>query len=270
MVKKIIYTIFLFYIGFIAILFFFQKNLQYMPFGNFESLDSYNLEGFSEKNLITEDNISIISWYKKPKNNQKTVLYFHGNGGNIAERIHRYQFLGKDYGLLAISYRGYSKNKGVASEKGFFIDAKTAYKFLKKEGIQDKNIILYGESIGSAVALHLAINKKFNAIILESPFYSALSVAKSRYPFVPVKYLLKDQFRSDIFVENVNVPILIFHGTDDKVVNYSEGKKLFDKISGKKKLVTVKDANHLDFSNELLAKNIKIFLSEVNKNADNL
>lgn len=269
MVKKFIYTLFLFYIGFVATLFFFQKKLQYMPSGNLGSIDLYNLEGFFEKNLITTDNIKIISWYKKPKNNQKTVLYFHGNGGNLAGRIHRYQLLGKNYGVLAVSYRGYSGNKGVASEKGFFIDANTAYKFLKEEGIRDENIILYGESIGSAVALNLARNKKFDAIILESPFYSALSVASSRYPFVPVKFLLKDQFRSDIFVENVDVPILIFHGTGDKVVDYSEGEKLFAKINGKKKFITVKNANHLDFSNDFLAKNIEIFLSEVDKNVDN-
>lgn len=263
MIRHFIITILLVYIVFVATLFFFQKKLQYMPSGNIKSPEFYNLQNFTEQKLITKDDIEIISWYKKPKEGQKVVLYFHGNGGNLSGRIHRYQFLSKDFAVLAVSYRGYSGNKGEVSEEGFFIDSKTAYEFLKNEGFRDEDIILYGESLGSSVALNLAQNKNFDAIILESPFYSALSVAKSRYPFVPIKYLLKDQFRSDLFVKNVDVPILIFHGTNDNIVNYSEGKKLFDEISGKKQLVVVEEAGHLDFSNEFLMRNINMFLSEI-------
>jgi len=253
------------YIFFIIFLYAFQRHIQYQPYGKLESFSNYNLTDFQEIKLKTSDNLEIISWYKKPLSGQKTIIYFHGNGGNLSNRVHRYKSLGEaGFGVLAVSYRGYSGNPGYPTQKGLMLDAKASYKFLLKQGLKDSDIILYGESLGSGVSANLAKDHNFYAIIFESPFSSAASVAANRFPFVPARLLLKDKFESDKALQNLNTPILIIHGTKDKVVSFSEGKKLYDSISSKrKKFIKVPGARHLDFSDEFLVTKIKIFLSEI-------
>jgi len=246
----------------LVFLFFFQRNLQYLPSGKLGEISQYSLDGFEEKILTTKDSLKILAWLKKPaQKNQKIILYFHGNAGNLGDRANKFGVFAADgFGILAISYRGYLGSQGKPSESGLMLDADAALKFLFEQGFAAKDIILFGESLGSGVAVRLATKFDFAAVILESPYSSLVSVAQKKYWFAPVNLLLKDKFESIKFAPKILAPVLIVHGTADKVVFYEEGEKLFDAIKSRKQLVAVKNAAHLEFSNEFLLEKMRDFL----------
>lgn len=253
------------YFIFLLFLFLFQRNIQYLPSGRIFDISNYSLVGFSQEILTTQDSIKILSWYKKPSlSEKKIILYFHGNAGNIADRAHKLSSFSKDgFGIMAISYRGYSGSEGSPTESGLICDAQAALEFLFNKGYKEEDIILFGESLGSAVAVQLATKYNFAALILESPFSSIVSVARKDYWFVPLNLLVKDKFESVKVVSRITSPILIIHGTNDKVVPYDEAQKLYKAINSKKKLITVDEAGHLDFRKEFLLKEVRVFLKGV-------
>ncbi len=219
------------------------------------------IDGFEEKILITEDDIRILSWFKAPKKSEKIILYFHGNAGNMTERKDRFEaFANSGFGILAISYRGYAGSEGRPTESGLIMDAEAALNFLLDLGYSPKDIILYGESLGSGVAVQMATKFNVAAIILESPYSSIASVAQRTYWFVPVAWLLKDGFNSAKFAPKILTPTLIIHGTSDSVVPFKEGQKLFNLIKAPKKFVEVQGADHLGFSSEFLVGEVKNFV----------
>ncbi len=231
--------------------------------GKIGKISDYQLEDFVEKILTTKDSVKILSWYKKPtKSEKKIILYFHGNAGNLGDRAHKLSIFAKrGFGILAISYRGYSGSEGKAFQDGLVRDADAALEFLLSEGYEPKNILLYGESLGSGVAMQIAPRFSFAAIILESPFSSVESVASSTYWFMPVKLLLKDKFDSAKIASTILTPILIIHGTADRIVSFKEGRKLYKAIISPKRFIKVEDADHLGFEPEFLLEEIVSFLS---------
>ncbi len=260
--KKIVLTALATYFVILALLFFFQRNLQYMPMGKVEKV----ADGFREIQLTTEDRIKILAWIHDSKDAQKAILFFHGNAGNLADREEKLQaFVKRGFAVLAISYRGYFGSQGKPSEAGLMMDADAAYKFLLGQGYPTKNIILFGESLGSGVAIQFAAKHKFHAVILESPFSSVVSVAQNRYWFAPVNLLLKDKFNSIAFAPEISSPVLIFHGTADDVVRFEEGQKLYHAIKSPKKFIEIQGAGHLDFPGEFLAEETKKFLDDGKK-----
>ena len=136
--------------------------------------------------------------YKKKKKTIKTILFLHGNAGSLENRIHKINHFKKmNINFLIVSWRGFSGNKGKPTEKGLYNDAKSSVKWLKDKGLKTEDIILYGESLGTGVAIEIAQNNNFSGIILESPFTSMVDAAKNKYPFFPIKYLLKDKYDSE-------------------------------------------------------------------------
>lgn len=228
-----------------------------MPMGVAEKIP----DGFSEEILTDEDGLRFLTWHHPAPKDGKIILYFHGNAGNIGDRSVKFSsFADADYGVFAVSYRGYFGSEGKPSEDGLIKNAKAALKHLNKIGYDNSKIILFGESLGSGVAVQLAAaNSEFRAIILESPYSSIVSVGQSRYWFAPVSLLLKDHFNSISFAEKISSPVLIFHGTDDEVVKIEEGKKLFEVIKSPKKFIEVQGAGHLGFPDEFLISEIKKF-----------
>ena len=262
--KQSVIAALLIYIAILCFLFFFQRNLQYHPKGEILSLASYKLDGFEEKKIATEDNIEIFAWYKKPDiSNGKIILYFHGNAGNLGDRSSKIKDFAKEgFGILAISYRGYYGSSGSPSEAGLLNDARTAINFLIRNNYKPEDIILFGESLGSGVAMQLSAEFKVFAVVLESPFSSITNVAQNSYWFVPVDLILKDKFESIKYANKNSAPVLIFHGTEDRVVAYLEGKKLFESITAPKRLVTVEGAGHLNFEHQFLLEEMRRFFAE--------
>ena len=162
--------------------------------------------------------------------------------------------------LLLLSWRGFSGNKGKPSELGLYKDANSAVKWLNTKGIGDKNIILYGESLGTGVAVEIASKNNFNSIILESPFTSIENSAKIYYPYLPVKFLLKDRYDSISKIGMINTPILIMHGEKDDVIPISMGKELFEKANSPKHSYFTSEDDHMMEFNPSLLNEIKSFI----------
>ena len=186
------------YVLLLTSVFFFQEQLLYHP-----SVDNYIKDQAANEpteiekvKITTVDDIELTAWfYNKNIKKFKTILFFHGNAGLLENRTYKLNHLKNlNVNFLIIAWRGFSGNKGKPNELGLYRDAESAIKWLQLKGVIEKNIILYGESLGTAVAVEVAQNKSYGGIILESPFTSMVNIGKKYYPFFPVRFLIKDKF----------------------------------------------------------------------------
>ena len=174
------------YLSVLILLFIFQRNLMYHPLENNYSGDKLKVE-VEKVNIVTSDNLNLLGWlHKKDFNKFKTIVYFHGNAGTLENRIHKLNhFKDMNVNFLIIAWRGFSGNKGKPSEKGLYIDASSAILWLKKLGLKENDIILYGESLGTGVATEIAQSNNYAGLVLETPFTSMVEAAKNFYPYIP-------------------------------------------------------------------------------------
>jgi len=260
--KKMFFNILLSYLFICVVVFLMQRKLQYFPFGSVQNPYEIGLTHFNEVNINTKDNEKLRAWYYKNENSNNVIIYFHGNAANLENRKNKYQAFAEDsnYSILAITYRGYPGSTGSPSEQGFYLDGQAAVDFIYAQGFNDNNIILYGESIGSGVAIEMATKINAKALILESPFTSVEMVAKKTYWFLPVSLMLKDRFDNQEKLQKLDLPILIIHGKKDKVVPVSHGIDLAESYSGPKKLVLTENDGHMTFSGGFLIENINSFI----------
>jgi len=251
------------YLVVLVFIYFYQRNLLYHPSENNYQNDEIKFE-YEEVNIEVENEIKLKSWLiNKDFNKFKTLLIFHGNAGDLSNRIYKLNELNKlEINILLISWRGFSGNKGSPTEKNLYKDAEAAIKWLNKKNVSNNQIILYGESLGTGVAVEMAKKNDFNSIILESPFTSIENSAKIYYPYLPVRYLLKDRYDSISKIKMVKSPIMIMHGEKDDVVPFSMGKTLFEKANNPKhSYFTSADDHMMKFNSELLDE-IKNFIEK--------
>lgn len=198
--------------------------------------------------IPTSDNEQLHSWWMFEDSSTFTVLFFHGNAGNISrgeKRMKLYHEMG--FNVLAIDYREFGKSTGtIECENDFYTDASASYSYLVTQlKIPEEKIIIWGWSLGGAVAVDLAQQKNCRALVMESTFYSMTDMAKRSFGFLPIKYLLKFHFNSGEKMKKVTCPVLFIHSPDDKTVPYLQGQKLFHNFSGKKDFITISgDHNH--------------------------
>ena len=251
---------------FIIILFvyFYQRNLLYHPSENNYLNDKINFN-YEEIFIETDKNINLKSWFiKKDLNRFKTILIFHGNAGNLFNRVYKLNELNKlDVNILLISWRGFSGNKGKPTEKNLYHDAEEAVKWLNNRGAISKNIILYGESLGTGVATELGTSNAFGGIILESPFTSIANAAKIYYPYLPVNIILKDRYDSIGKIKNITTPILIMHGKKDNIVPQKMGLELYEKANEPKFSYFPENDDHMMEYNDNLLNSIKLFINKI-------
>ena len=246
-------------------LYYFQRNLLYHP-----AVNNYHGEKLTvavdKINILTTDNIELRAWYhEKNKDNYKTVLFLHGNAGTLENRIYKINHLSNlDINLLILAWRGFSGNKGKPTENGLYKDARSAIKWLATKGIKEENIIIYGESLGTGIAIEIAQNKSFAGIILESPFTSMVAAARSKYPIFPVGLLLKDKYESDKKIKNIKSPILIMHGEVDTIVPFWMGKEMYELANEPKYSYFPKYDDHMLEYNENLLNIIRDFIKSLN------
>ena len=246
-------------------MYFYQRNLMYHPKENNYLNDQLSVY-IKKVKVNTEDDVELLGWYhEKDLKKYKTILFFHGNAGSLENRIHKLNnFREMNVNFLIIAWRGFSGNKGKPSEKGLYKDGKAAIDWLIKKGVDDKNLILYGESLGTGVATHLAQNKNFAGVILETPFTSMIDAAKTFYPYIPVNYLLKDKFENYKKIKNISSPILVMHGEADQIVPFSMGKKIFEIANEPKYSYFTKYDDHMMEYDENLIVALKSFLKSLN------
>jgi hypothetical protein len=208
-------------------LYFFQRRLLYRPRPTRPALNDLALLGVCEIELTTKDGLTLFSWYLPPPAGRPVIAYFHGNGGNIGYRTERLRrFAAAGYGVLLAEYRGYGGNPGEPCERGLFADAEAALDFLAACDVSSDDIVLWGESLGSGVAVHLAATRAIGAVVLEAPFTSVAACAQRRYPFVPAAWLVHDRFDSLSRIAQVTAPLLILHGERDMVAPVHHGRAL--------------------------------------------
>ena len=260
---NVLLILFITYLIVVMFIFFYQRKLLYHPSEN-NYLDETNLNHKIEKIYIQSDT-ELVSWYYNNNKSYKTILFFHGNAGKLDNRVYKLNELAKlNINYLIVAYRGFSGNQGKPSEDGIYKDSNAAKKWLNENGINDKNIILYGESLGTAVAVDLASKNNFAGIILESPFTSMIKLAKKYYPYLPVTILLKDKYESENKLKKINAPILIMHGKKDTIVPFEMGEEMFNKSNNPKfKYFNEVDDHMMDYNKELISS-IKDFIQSLN------
>jgi len=261
-VKSIALYALVLYAGFVGLLYFFQRGLMYFPDRVRTPPAAAGFPQATEHTLATEDGERVLVWHVPPRENRPVVLYFQGNGGGLPLRVSRFQALVTDgTGLVALSYRGYGGSSGRPSEQGLIADGRAVHDFAI-ERYAPSRLVLWGESLGGGVAVVLATERPVGKIVLEAPFTSAADVAASVYPFVPVRLLMKDQFRSDERIGRVSVPVLIMHGERDKVVPFSLGERLHALVRSEKRFVRFPNGGHEGLDAHGALAEVKKFLAE--------
>ena len=246
-------------------LYIFQRDLLYHPTENNYDGDKLTVN-IQEVKIVTDDNIDLLAWYhNKDINKFKTILFLHGNAGSLENRIHKINhFEDININFLLLSWRGFSGNKGKPTEKGLYQDARSAVKWLVKQGVIEENIIIYGESLGTGITTEIAQNKNFAGIILETPFTSMVAAGKSKYPIFPIKLLLKDKYESDKKIKNIKSPVLIMHGEEDQIVPFWMGEKMFQMANEPKYSYFTKFDDHMMEYDENLVLELKKFIKSLN------
>jgi fermentation-respiration switch protein FrsA (DUF1100 family) len=228
-------------------LYFMQRSMIYHPDPTRPEPAAWNVPDMSAVSLQTDDGLSLLAWWKPPVDDMPVIVFFHGNGGHIGYRGSKVRgFLDRGYGVLLVAWRGYSGNAGEPSEAGLYADGWSALRFLDQQGIGTKKIVLYGESLGSGVAVELASQGIGSVLVLEAPFTSLAQAAADRFPIFPVRWLIQDRYDSQSKIGKVSVPLLIIHGEADNILPVSLGRALLDKANEPKQGVFIKRAGHND------------------------
>lgn len=251
----------LLYVILCIFVFFIQKSLIFFP-----SKEAFNIPkafNLSDISIKTEDNITLNAWYLDNKS-EKTVIFFHGNGGNISYNQERLEIFNTLHlNAIMIDYRGYGKSGGsIQNETDLYKDADATYRYILEKGIDPKNIIIWGQSLGGAIAIHLAQNKNISATIIESSFSSMDAMANKQYGFLPTSLLLKFHMRSDEKISNILSPILVIHSRNDEMINFSNGQKLFEEVKGQKQFLETSGSHNGGFqkSYDVYVSALKTFL----------
>ena len=265
MILKFLIIIGVIYFSILIFLFFFQRNILFVPDRSTPSITETNVSEISEVKIETKDGLSLLSWFYRGKLEKPLIIYFQGNAGNISDRDYKARFLiDNDYSVLLLGYRGYGGNKGQPSEEGLRKDGEAALEFATREGFQVSDIILYGESLGTGVVVDLGTRAMFKGIVLEAPYTSIEALAKKRYWFIPVTYLLKDKFDSISKVSQLTSPTLVLHGDSDKVINVDCGKQLYDAIPQPKNFTAFSGGGHSNLFDFGAGNEIISFIDSLN------
>lgn len=223
---------------------------------------------FQDIDLITEDNVKLHGWFVPYEDSSETVLILHGNGGNIGDRI-TYLKMFHDLGVnvFIIDYRGYGKSEGEPYEKGLYRDARAAYDWWAAERkTLGENLILFGESLGGAIAVHLASRVTPSGLILQSTFTSARDMAKTMFPMGLLQPLVNVHFNSADAITRITCPKLFIHGERDDTVPFRLGKDLFRLAPDPKFFYAVPEAGHNDLllvAGPEYIRQLKLFLSRI-------
>lgn len=244
-----------------------QRHLMYVPDRTRVEPKAVGLHGVTVETLAAPDGASLVTWYVPARVGRPTLLYFHGNAGNLAgraDRVRRYQAQG--FGLLMLSYRGYGGSTGRPSEADNVADARLAYDTLVRSGVPPDKIVLYGESLGSGVAVQVAAEKPVAAVVLDAPYTSVLEMAALTYPYLPVRPLLADRYLSDRHIKRVKAPVLVLHGERDAVIPVRMGKALHAAAAEPKKLVLFPNGGHVDLDDHGAVEIVARWLEATMKN----
>jgi len=244
-IKLTLVTFGLFYAVALSGIYAFQRDLQYFPTRRDPPPEATGLDGVDRVALPPPDGETLVLWVSPAKGDRPTLLFLHGNAGEIADRADRFAFYqAQGYGVAFLSYRGYGGSTGAPSEPGLLTDAKAAYDHLRQQGIAPDRIVLVGESLGTGPAVITAAANPVAAVVLEAPYSAAVDIARRAYPWAPVGLLMKDQYRSRDHIAAINAPLLILHGQKDGVIPQGFGRRLFAAARDPKTFLSLGPVGH--------------------------
>jgi fermentation-respiration switch protein FrsA (DUF1100 family) len=228
-----------------------QRKLIYLPSGDAPPPQAVGLPGAEPVTFPTDDGLTLHGWFVQPDEPAwSTVIVFNGNAGNRAVRAPLAVAL-RRHGLavLLFDYRGFGGNPGVPTERGLLADARAARRYVAgRRDVDEARVAYFGESLGAAVALQLAAESPPAGLVLRSPFGSLVEAGQFHYPFLPVRWLLRDRFASNDFIRRIHAPLLMVAGDRDGIVPLDHSRRLFAQATNPKTLVIIKDADHNDAS----------------------
>ncbi len=254
------------YIVLIALIYIFQSKLIYFPSKNVDI--NPKTIGLEYESIMFESNdkTKLHAWYIPKKDAKITLFFLHGNGGNISHRLDSIKFFNSlGMNVFIFDYRGYGNSEGNANEKNTYDDAKTAWRYLlKNKNIKDKDIILFGRSLGGTIAAKLGSELKPKAIILESTFSTTKELASDMFPFFP-KFLIHFKYETTKYLKNINYPILIVHSEDDNIIPFKYGEAVFKNANEPKTFVKIRGDHNYGFikSKHIYIPALKKFLQEI-------
>lgn len=252
-------------IGFVIFVRYLESKSVFFPQKEIEFLPDVKRFLFADVYFQTEEGLTLNGWFFRHPSAKATLLFFHGNGGNICHRLEKVLIF-RELGLnvLIVDYRGYGKSQGTPSEQGIYKDALAAFDYLVgRLDVQKDKIVGYGESLGGVAVLELARKRPFAALIVDSTFSSVADIARHYYPFIP-RFLLKTKMDAVLYASGVTTPKLLIHSKDDEIVPFALGQKLFSAAALPKEFLEIRGDHNSGYetSREVYTAGIRKFLSE--------
>lgn len=251
------------YGGILLLMYVFQRRLMYFPDPTHTAPAMAGLPQAQELRLESIDGERLVAWHVPPRGERPVILYLHGNAGALNLRAGRFEWMiAEGDGLVALSYRGFGGSTGEPTEQGLINDALAAYDFAVAR-YPARRIVLWGESLGTAVAIALAAAREVGGVILDAPFTSIADVGAAAYPFAPVRWLIKDAFRSDRRIGKVRAPILVLHGERDAIVPIRFGERLYALAGEPKRMVRFPQGGHVDLDDHGAMNEVRNFVAGI-------
>ena len=243
-------------------LYFNQSRYVYFPSTEIASTPGDTGINYEEVSFKTSDGIKLYGWFIK--GGSKTVLIFHGNGGNISYCLDLAEiFYEMDLSVFLIDYRGYGKSEGIPTENGTYLDADAAWQYLINEKrARPEDIIIFGKSLGGPIAAYLASKKNPGKLIIDSSFTSIKDVGAELYPILPVRKFFKFNYSTTEYIKNINCPVLVIHSRNDEYIPFKHGEKIFETAHEPKYFLEISGDHNSSFiqSSETYIEGIRSFI----------
>ncbi|MFQ5990491.1 MAG: alpha/beta hydrolase [Candidatus Methylomirabilales bacterium] len=240
------------YVAIVLFMFFFQSRLLFLP-----NLPSRAIIATPEDvglayepvKITTEDGVILDGWFLPARQARGVLLFFHGNAGNISHRLDSLKiFSDLRLSTLIFDYRGYGQSEGTPSEEGTYRDAEAVWRYVtERRSATAREVVLFGRSLGAAVAVHLAARHTPGALILESAFTSIPELAGDVYPFLPARWLARFRYSTEVYLRSVSCPVLIVHSRDDEIIPFAHGRRLFAVANEPKQLLEIRGGHNDGF-----------------------
>jgi fermentation-respiration switch protein FrsA (DUF1100 family) len=223
-----------------------QRRFVYYPDPTQVTPEATGVQGFATVAIPTADGERLVGWWRPPRPGAGVVLYLHGNAGNLADRAGRLEELAfTGLGVLGIDYRGYGGSTGSPSEEGLAQDAEAAYAWLRQSA-PGAPVALFGESLGTGVAVRLADEQPVAGLVLDSPYASIVRLGERSAPWLPVRWLMRERYDSEARIDGVDAPLLIIHCGVDRQIPVAEGRRLFEAAEEPKEMIVLPGCGHID------------------------
>ncbi|MHC4842384.1 MAG: alpha/beta hydrolase [Planctomycetota bacterium] len=246
---SILATLFIAYTVMALAIFFLQSHFVYFPTLELEYTPQDIGLDFEDITFETEDGIKLNAWYIPAPNAEFTILFCHGNGGNISHRLDSINLFNQlEFNCFIFDYRGYGLSEGNPSEQGTYIDARAAYQWLLDiKNIQRTNIIIFGRSLGASIASHLATKIQPRTLVIESAFTSVVDMGKKLYPYLPIRWFARFNYSTIDHIKNVECPVMVIHSPEDEIIPYQFGLELFEAANEPKEFVEISGTHNDGF-----------------------